>query len=121
MDNTKDQLRFNKQAALSRRSTQDTTLPPKLGNMKMFREFDEHFRNYLRSKFGVAGVPLSYTIRKETNVTDLDRNRRVGDFHEDWNHYCIQCTLLKGPHWGSDNNALRQILSNLVREGPDWD
>ena len=121
MEDTKDRLRFNKQAALSRKSTQDTTLPPKLGNMKKFREFDEHFRNYLRSKFGAAGVPLSYTIRKVGNVTDLDRSRRVGEFYEDWNHYCIQCTLLKGPHWGSDNNALWQILSNLVREGPGWD
>ena len=121
MEDTKDRLRFNKQAALSRKSTQDTTLPPKLGNMKKFREFDEHFRNYLRSKFGAAGVPLSYTIRKVDKVTDLDRSRRVGEFYEDWNHYCIQCTLLKGPHWGSDNNALWQILSNLVREGPGWD
>ena len=86
-----------------------------------FREFDEHLQNYPRSKFGAARVPLSYVIRQTAEVTHEARNKMVGPDYEDWNHYCITCTLLEGPHWGSDNNSTWQIILNLVREGPGWD
>ena len=118
---TKARLLFYKQAKLSREAVNDTKLPPSLKNMKKFREFDEHLQNYLRSKFGAAGVPLSYVIRQNAEVTQEARDKRVGSDYEDWNHYCITCTLLNGPHWGSDNNSTWQIISNLVRDGPGWD
>eukprot|EP00534_Pseudo-nitzschia_fraudulenta_P012686 CAMPEP_0201219246 /NCGR_PEP_ID=MMETSP0851-20130426/190982_1 /ASSEMBLY_ACC=CAM_ASM_000631 /TAXON_ID=183588 /ORGANISM="Pseudo-nitzschia fraudulenta, Strain WWA7" /LENGTH=412 /DNA_ID=CAMNT_0047508935 /DNA_START=134 /DNA_END=1369 /DNA_ORIENTATION=+ len=118
---TKARLLFYKQAKLSREATKDTKLPPSPKNMKKFREFDKHLQNYLRSKFGAADVPLSYVIRQTAEVTQEDRNKRVGSHYEDWNHYCITCTLLEGPHWGSDNNSTWQIISNLVRDGSGWD
>ena len=59
---TKAQLLFYKQAKRSCEATSNTKLPPSLKNMKQFREFDEPLQNYLRSKCGAAGVPLSYAI-----------------------------------------------------------
>jgi len=118
---TKARILFYKKAKLSREAINDTKLPPGLKNMKKFREFDEHLQDYLRSKFGDAGVPLSYVIRQNAEVTQEARDKRVGPDYEDWNHYCITCTLLEGPHWGSDNNSRWQIISNLVRDGPGWD
>jgi hypothetical protein len=105
--------------------TDDITMPAALTEMRKFREWNEHFVTYLRVKRGAANVPLAYLIRSEENVTQGDRDGTVGssptDAYRNWDEYSIRCAVFADTHYETDNAALWQILSELVRDGPGWD
>ena len=123
---TAERIQYYREVKESK-GTEDLTLPEPLGDMRKFREFEDHLKSYLRTKRGAANIPLVYVIRDIdlSTVTNVERNGTVGsgptDAYKNWDEYSIRCTALAGTHWESDNTSFWQVLSRLVRDGPGWD
>ena len=104
--------------------TEDISQPDPLKSLKKFRDFRDELRTYLRTKRGVANVPLTYVIRDDMAVTDADRRKTVGkgptDTYSNWDDYSIRCTVHEDTHWESDNASVWRIIGKLVRDGLGW-
>ena len=118
-DMTEDRLLYLIQSKTLEKLT-DSLLPDPLTNLKRFRDFENRFKVYLWNIKGSAGTSLLYIMRKNSLVTEADRQGTVrpdtNGTYKDWENYMIRwCTTHSGTHFKQDNDAFYAILYSLVK------
>ena len=75
----------------------ESLFPPKFKEIRYWLTFKEEFQAYLRLKRGVNKTPLMYVLREKINVSDIDRDGKVGteagDTYPNWDKYGLRCTI----------------------------
>jgi len=95
---------------------QDIPKPQPLKSWDDWPKYKNLFLTYVRQIRSVALCPLSYVVRPDPVVTNLERNFIYPSNEE----RLIRCTLHQGSWFRQDNARLWNELKTTVIDGPAW-
>ncbi len=70
-------------------------------------------QTYLNSKIGQAHLPLTYIIR-ESDVSNY------GKVYSTVHEQLVECAILHGPEYNTNNGIVYDLLQSLTINGPAW-